>query len=474
MTTLPPPPAEPGVYAPLIDWQWTVQVHPARTKNVNGGRGIWKTRYVMPWLTAEVMASKYTGEGWHTFPNYAQAKRSAWEDWNTFLEEQPTRIKLSENSTDLLIRLINKKAIRLVGMDNYQDLRSGHPIAVGNDERAYAKAQGYVEVVDPAGANKQAKVLNVTTPRGNNHWRRTYNLGVPGPNQVPDTMSWTFTQPEVGTISVAELARYQPGGDLEMSPDLYRQEWLAEFLEYEGLVFPEWISKVWPEGHFMSQAEWMQVRGSCYHFGSMDWGFADKTVLLWLAKTPQGRLIAYKELSINNRTPAQIVAMARAQCVEPDKLPQIVYLDPSAWSRESDGKSVAEKFMLAGLRCLKADNRFQAGVEHLRTMMAMERLDTQPFFMIVQGTCPETSGDFALLDDLQLAPAGGGFKKHAKCHGADAARYGAMSMYTRGRHIPQEAAAPKRGPAYLPWLQSEEGRDQPQEPELNPLTGTPI
>jgi len=368
---------------------------------------------------------------------------------------------VGENATDLVIRLLDGKSIVLVGMDNYDALRSGGPIAVANDEKSYSDPRGFVEVIDPAIADKRAPTLDVSTPRGRNHFYHDWMTGW-GEGRDPDTRSWKIRTEDVGTVHMDELRKFKKGGTKQMTPEFYAQEWEGEFLGYEGLVFPEFINRPWPAGHILNSGVWNSMKRSCYHFGSCDWGFSDETVMHWLARTTEGRVVAYGEIAEKNKTPAQIATVAKARY----GFPQTVHLDPSAWDKESDGKSVAEKFIAVGMRCIRADNRFQASIEHLRTMMTMTKPDVMPNFMIVEGTCPHLVENLSRLEDTAINPAGGGFRRHVDCHAADSIRYGAMSVYVGTPR--EEEHEEVRGPAWIPWW--EPGQD---EPRFDPISGLP-
>ena len=371
-----------------------------------------------------------------------------------------------------MIRLIDGKGIILVGMDNYDALRGIHPVAACNDEKAYSPIQGFSEVLDLALANKRAKQLHLSTPKGRQHFYRTFMKGW-GDSAITNHKSWIFSQEEVMTVPYTELLRYMPGkgGDKEMTPDLYAQEWCGQFLGYEGLVFPEFVPRLWPEGHLLSMSDWNAIRDQCYIFGACDWGFADETVYLWCARTTDNRLIVFKEFTVKNRTPEQVVGLLRGK----HALPDVTFLDPSCWDRESDGRSVADKFINAGMHCNKADNRFQASIQHIRMMQTQTNSSDYYRFMMVEGSTPRLSQNFAELEDNHLEPAGGGFKRHADCHAADAARYGSMTMWAGAPIVINTETLVSRGPIYIPGQQDiGVGDDAEREPEFHPISGRPL
>ncbi len=446
-----------------------VERHPARHKRVSGGRRIRKTEFGMMWLLKRILTSPYRGEGWYTAPTFRWAKRIVWNRLNEFLEKQPVKVKVGENATDLIIRLVDNKFIVLVGMDKYDSLRGGGPIAVLNDEKPYSHPKGFREVIDLAISDKRSPTLDLGTPRGRNHWYQDWLEG-DGPDRDPETMSWQFKTADIGTVPPEELARYQPGGIRAMTKDLYQQEWEGEFLGYVGLLFPEFVNRDWPSGNIISPGEFHAIAHKCWHFGSIDWGFADEAVLHWWAKTPENGLILYGEVVISNRTPRAFVQYAKMH----RRLPQIAFGDPSIFNKPQDGgTSVGDQLIQAGLRVTRADNRFQPSITHLRTLCELRDVDVFPRLAIVAGRAPRAVNNLCLLQTEDVSDTGGGFKKDVDCHAADSMRYGAMTIYT-GEHDngPQEIVPAAHG--IPPSKRNKSFGLDMDEPQYDSDTGWPI
>jgi hypothetical protein len=442
---------------------------PERHQRVSGGRGIWKTDLAWKFALVETLKSRMR-EGWYTAPTQRWAKRIIWDWLNSELEKLPVKIKVGENAQDLVIRLIGGKLLRLVGMDKYESNRGGHPGVVVNDEKSYAAPEGFVSVVNPAIANARARTLDVFTPRGRNHAHRDWLEGWPG-TKVPDTRSWKIKTEWCGTISQAEIDQYRPGGTKPMAPELFGQEWEGEFSTMEGLVFPEFVNRLWPAGHILPAEMWYETRRGTTHFCSIDYGFGDLAVIHWWAKTPANRLILYDEYAVKNFTPEAFLESAYRQ----RRFPNMIWADPTLWQRQKDGReSVGDQFIMA-LRDMKltnvavtpADNRFPPSIGHVRTMMRFEDGgDDMPQFMILQGTCPQAVDDLSSLEDTDVKPTGG-FREGVSCHAADSVRYGAMTVYL-GASAPLERPQSPRGP-----LADSVALGGEAEPQLDPLSGMP-
>jgi hypothetical protein len=382
-------------------------------------------------------------------------------DWiNAEIQKFPVKLKIGENAQDLVIRLMGGKILRLIGMDKFEGNRGGHPGSVVNDEKSYAREQGFKEVIDPAIANAQAPTLDLFTPQGRNHAHRAWATGRndSGEKRDPDVLSWKIPTELVGTVAQKEIDQYRPGGLKAMPPAMFLQEWCGEASTQEGLVFPDFIYRKWPMGHLLPAEMWNDVRQGASTFCSLDYGFGDLAVLHWWAKTPGNRLVLYDEVSGKNMTGEQFVKMAYRR----RRLPRIIHADPNLWQRQKDGReAVADQFIMAikkmGIRTglTPADNRFQPSLGHLREMMTMDEDDddAMPQFMILEGTCPLAIKNLCELETTDYKDGGGGFREGVDCHAADSIRYGAMTVYIGA----SEDRAPgmqfvKRGVLWIPGM----------------------
>ena len=363
-----------------------------------------------------------------TGPYLNQIKRAVWNEWNTWLEMQPQKIKTGENGTDLTIRLIDGKWLSLVGLDKYDRTRGFHPVAAVHDEVAKAKRLAFEEVVTPALRSHKGPELDITTPRGG-WWKERWEEGL-NP-KFPDIASWKIRADEVGMISEEDLAEARA----TMSPAMYAQEYEAEFTNATGPIFPEFVQQAWPLGHLVPpgliRAE--MAKGG-YPLGAVDWAFEGTAVLQWLWVTRAGGLIVLDEMTCTKKTPAAMMTMAKAR----RKLPGVIYVDYRCWGKERDGRSVADDFKRAvrglNVAIVQADKRFDESIVKLADLMTITGDEEFPKFAIESGKAPLLQRQLRELSEEDVKPHGGGFKDSVECDCADAIRYGAM------------AAKPGRGP----------------------------
>jgi phage FluMu gp28-like protein len=120
--------------------------------------------------------------------------------------------------------------VQVRSADNPDSLRGEGLDYVVMDECAFTRARAWREALRPALADRQGKALFISTPKGRDWF---WHLWLRGQGDDSGWASWTFptsANPYIETSEV-EAAR-------ETLPDrIFRQEYLAEFLEDAGAVF---------------------------------------------------------------------------------------------------------------------------------------------------------------------------------------------------------------------------------------------
>ena len=403
-----------GLDLKFLDWMLPIVDHHARHQIVCGGRRIHKTDLLLKWTILKTLQSPFRGEGWYIAPYRTQAKLVAWRRILDILLHQKVRIiEGRTNETDLLIPLIDGKAIRLVGADKFDNLRGGGPVCAGIDETPLCDPRCWEEVVRPALSDKAAPVMCASTPRGQEYFYRMWRNGAEGKE---GWKNWTITSEEAGTIPPSELV------DLRKSLpwDVYRQEFLAQFLEYIGAVVPQFVHRPWPEGNILPEEKWAAFLSGAVVFGSMDWGVRNATVHHWWAADTHGRLVGFDEMVVSGKTVEEVAKEIKGR----PHLPRVTVLDKSAWRRESNLGTIAGTFMQAGLPVVESDSRIADSVSLLRSM-CRPKGEEMPKFMILEGRCPVLLEQLRLLQYNEKAKEDEG--KFDRAHDAfDSARYAVM------------------------------------------------
>ena len=174
-------------------------------------------------------------EIWYGAPTFKQGKRVFWRRLKRGI---PARwIVGKPNETECSITLISGHVIRIVGLDNYDNLRGSGLWFFLGDEWGDAKPEAWTEVVRPMLSTAGGHALFIGTPKGFNDFYDKFKRGQPGAinedgTPVAGWMSWTFTTRQGGNVPPEEIAEAMR----TMGPREFRQEYEGSFEEYAGRV----------------------------------------------------------------------------------------------------------------------------------------------------------------------------------------------------------------------------------------------
>lgn len=222
-------------------WGWQPE---ARFRDAVCGRRFGKTFLAKAEMRrAARLAAKWNvsveDEIWYGAPTFKQAKRVFWKRLKQAIP--PSWRAGKPNETECSITLKSGHVIRVVGLDNYDDLRGSGLFFLIIDEWADCKWAAWEEVLRPMlstckyivnGVQRVGgHVLRIGTPKGFNHCHDTWNDGQEG--REPDHKSWSYTSLQGGNIPKEEIevaAR-------KMDPKTFNQEYNASFESYQGIVY---------------------------------------------------------------------------------------------------------------------------------------------------------------------------------------------------------------------------------------------
>jgi hypothetical protein len=196
--------------------QWTVFTCDQRFRVLVAGRRFGKTYLALVELC---QAAWDPGRlAWYVAPTYKQAKRIAWK----MLKQMTKPYWASRpNETDLRIELIGGGTICVRGADNYDSLRGDGLDFLVLDEYASIAREAWTEVLRPALADRQGRVLFIGTPRGFNHFHELVESAA----AQPDWKAFQFTTAEGGNVTREEL----DSAAKQLDERTYRQEFEATF-----------------------------------------------------------------------------------------------------------------------------------------------------------------------------------------------------------------------------------------------------
>jgi len=202
--------------------QKAVHENPARFKVLAAGRRWGKTRLGVNECLGVAAAG---GRAWWVAPTYKMAAVG----WRP-LHRMGIQIGAEVRRVDRQIMLPNGGEVTVRSADNPDTLRGeGLDFAV-LDECAFISESAWTEAIRPALSDRKGKAMFISTPKGRNWFFRLYQHGQTGD---PAWQSWklpTEYNPHIDKEEIEAARQSLP----EM---IFRQEYLAQFLENEGAVF---------------------------------------------------------------------------------------------------------------------------------------------------------------------------------------------------------------------------------------------
>lgn len=164
---------------------------------------------------------------------------------------------IKSNASDLVITTQNGSTIQFFSAERYDNIRGFTFDYLVCDEFAFMAEQAWSEVLRATVLVKGKKVLLISTPKGKNHFYNLFNLD--GVN--PQYKSFKMTSYD-GLATKDEI----DGAKLTLPDNIFKQEYLAEFVDGGSGVFKDIIIK--------------EPEYSEYYYAGIDLGRADDYTVL--------------------------------------------------------------------------------------------------------------------------------------------------------------------------------------------------
>lgn len=266
--------------------QRTVRDHQARFKVLASGRRWGKTLLGSALCVADALRG---GRAWWVAPSYKMA-RVGWRAIQRLARQVPgSEVKRG----DLMVRFPTGGEVWVRSADDPQSLRGEGLDFVVLDECAYMREEAWTEALRPALSDRHGRALFISTPKGRNWFWRLWVRGADG--EDAEWMSWRFpttTNPYVDPQEIEEARRNLP-------ERVFRQEYLAEFLDDAGGVFRRVMEAA------TAEAQEKAVEGHAYVIG-VDWARShDYTVFAVLDVTDRSLVYLDRFSQIDYATQVQ-------------------------------------------------------------------------------------------------------------------------------------------------------------------------
>lgn len=263
------------------------QVHssPARFKVIAAGRRFGKTVLAVNELIKHAVSNpatkdKLTPRSWYVCDTYTHAEMIAWREIQRFLPPELIKRKLNKS---LLIELKNGHLIELKGAEEPDRLRGVGLCFVVLDEFGFMRPEAWTDVIRPMLLDTQGGALFIGTPSadGSPHFHDLFKLGQGADS---DYSSWLFYTRDNPHIPASEVDKAKK----ELSPDVFRREFEADFSVAHGLVYDNFRYSIHCIPDYAPSPNDVIV-------GSIDPGLRNPTAALLAAWTPENECILFKE-----------------------------------------------------------------------------------------------------------------------------------------------------------------------------------
>ena len=206
---------------------------PARFKVAGCGRRFGKS-YLATYIIITKALQKQ-GNYFFVAPTFAQARQILWEILKNKTRESLAR---SINESRLEVTLINGSRIFLKGADRPDTMRGVSLSGVTIDEFATVREPENVwqQVLRPALSDQKGWALFISSPAGRNYFYDLYNEA----KARDDWESWQFTTLDGGYVDDEEIQSAMH----DLDERSFRQEYLASFESFDGLVVPNYDRKL--------------------------------------------------------------------------------------------------------------------------------------------------------------------------------------------------------------------------------------
>lgn len=195
----------------------------ARFKVLSAGRRWGKTRLG---VNECLDAAAQGGRAWWVSPSY-KTSEVGWRPLRQIARKIPNaEIRL----VDRMVTLPNGGFVAVRSADNPDSLRGEGLDFVVMDECAFMQKEAWAEAIRPALSDRQGKALFISTPKGRNWFWEAYMRGV---NGEEGWESWTFPTANNPFIAASEIE----ASKRDLPEMIFRQEYLAEFIDDSGGVF---------------------------------------------------------------------------------------------------------------------------------------------------------------------------------------------------------------------------------------------
>lgn len=340
-----------------------------------GGRHaelIWHRRFgkdevCLHW--AAIAAHQRPATYWHMLPMASQARKAIWDAVNPHTgkrridEAFPHELRETTLNNEMMIKFKVGSTWQVVGSDNFNSLVGSPPAGIVYSEWALANPMSRA-ILRPILKENKGWQLFITTPRGNNHAKTTFEAA----KRDPDAFAEKLTAIDTGTFTAAELEKERQSYIDDFGEDagdaLFRQEYLCD---WDAAILGAYYGKEMRQALADGRITEVPYDPSLPVHTAWDIGFTDDLVI-WFFQIHRGEIRLIDYYSAAGQSPESIAAVVHAKPYEYGD--HYLPWDAVPKTFASAGKSTVEQLWALGIKCKIVPNlSVQDGIQAVRKML---------------------------------------------------------------------------------------------------------
>lgn len=190
--------------------------------------------------------------------------------------------------------------------------------------------------------DRKGKAIFISTPRGFNQFHEFFQRGFIKEFRAAGWRCLRFTTPENPFIDAEYLERQKNlMGDLT-----WRQEYLAEFIAFAGLIFPDFRVSSYPDGHLFDPRD-LPMGATWTHRRAIDIGTAHPTACVWYATRPDNWVFFYREYNKKDASHEEHAAAITSMTTHPISR-TVISPDAERKARDTQGRDTTVRGIYRG------------------------------------------------------------------------------------------------------------------------------
>ena len=184
------------------------------------GKSLLGQNLMLYWL----LKTKNQKGGWVS-PIFSQGKKIFQE-----LSDAANQLIVHSNKADLTMTFVNGSTLQFLSAERYDSIRGYSFNYIVVDEAAFIREEAMNEAIYPTLSAIGKKCLIISTPKSKNWFYTTFLKGLDGGGDYVSFRGISTDNPHIDASFIAEQSKSLP-------PEIYKQEYLAEFSESSNDVF---------------------------------------------------------------------------------------------------------------------------------------------------------------------------------------------------------------------------------------------